>query len=80
MEILQKTIQPKHKAIADKYVGEACTLYTLYGEKPATIQGRLLKFAKIVSQDGAFCIEVSWEMVEYIMTGQSIHGKTFFAC
>lgn len=40
-------IKPEHKAIADKWSGKPCRLYTLDGIKDAMICGRLERFATI---------------------------------
>jgi hypothetical protein len=64
------------QSIADQYTGRACRLYTLHGEKDATICGRLNNFASIAALDGSCSIEVNWLTVERKMTSDQL----FYAC
>ena len=66
----------KHQKIADAFTGKECTLYTMDGEKPALICGRLNQFASIAARDGSGSIEVNWPTVARKMEGDA----TFYAC
>ena len=66
----------KYQAIADKYVGQRCKLYTLDGVKDALVCGRLNQFASIAARDGSASIEVNWPTVARKMEGDA----TFYAC
>lgn len=66
MELAQ-TIRKEHRPIADKWVGQSCTL----NGKPATIAGRLKRFAFVAPlnlSDGGG-VEYSWEVVDRTMNG-----------
>jgi len=55
-------ILKQHRAIAEKWVGEPCTL----NGKPATVNGRKLRFPVVAADDGE-SYEWSWEAVDRIM-------------
>lgn len=69
----------EHIAIADKWSGKPCKLYTLDGIKDALICGRLERFATIVvpHDGGANNIQVNWPTVARKMEGGDF---TFYAC
>ncbi len=51
------------RAIADRWTGERCYL----DGAPAKVIGRLLPFARIVTNDGARSYEWAWQTVNTIM-------------
>ena len=65
----------KHQAIADKYVGQACTMRTLDGYKDAIICGRLQPFAVISTIPSGHTIQVNWPTVARKMESD----KLFYA-
>lgn len=68
-------IDPKHKAIADKYAGQPCKMYTLDGIFDAQILGRMERFAVVRTMHG-HSMAVSWPTVERKMEGD----KLFYIC
>jgi hypothetical protein len=61
--------------IATKYLGAACSLYTLDGTKPAHIE-RSKSSACIVSDDGTMRLIVNWQTVARKMESD----KLFYSC
>ena len=55
---------PAHAAIAERYAGEPCTL----DNRPAKIVGQLLRFPRVATLDCACECEISWELVERVMS------------
>jgi len=71
-----QAIADKYQAIADKYAGKLCLLYTLNGTQEAIICGRMNEFATIHAIDGPLSIEVNWPTVERKMESD----KLFYTC
>ena len=67
----------KYQAIADKYAGQNCKLYTLNGVLDAVICGRLEKFATVVVEhNSGYNVQFNWPIIARKMESD----KTFYAC
>ena len=66
----------KYQDIADKYSGEACQVYTLNGNRPGIISGRLEPFALVRTLDGSISMSVNWPTIERKMQSD----KLFYSC
>ncbi len=60
------------QAIANKFSGEDCQLYTLTGIERAKVTGRLNPFATIASLDSGLSIQVNWFTVERKMESDKL--------